>query len=82
MVYNILICKEDRKVNIMSIRGFIVFYTLTISFISFILVVFELFFFDLEYGDFLVTWPLFTNVLSLFYNYLSIDINIYRVSLV
>jgi hypothetical protein len=66
----------------MSIREFIVFYTLTISFISFIIVVFELLFFELEYVDFLVAWPLFTNVLSLFYNYLSAEITIYRVSLV
>ncbi len=66
----------------MSIRNFIVFYTLTISFISFTIVVFELFCFELEYGEFLVAWPLFTNVVSLFYNYLSTEITTYKVSLV
>ena len=66
----------------MSIRDFITFYTLTISFISFIIVVFELFFFEFENGDFLVAWPLFTNVVSLFYNYLSTEITTYKVSLV
>jgi hypothetical protein len=66
----------------MSIREFIVFYTLTISFISFIIVVFKLFFFEIEYGDFLMAWPLFTNIVSLFYNYLSTEITTYKVSLV
>jgi hypothetical protein len=66
----------------MSIRNFIVFYTLAISLISFTIVVFELFCFELEYGEFLVAWPLFTNVVSLFYNYLSTEITTYKVSLV
>ena len=66
----------------MSIRNFIVFYTLAISFISFTIVVFELFGFELIYGEFLVAWPLFTNVVSLFYNYLSTEIATYKVSLV
>ena len=66
----------------MSIREFIVFYTLTISLIIFIIVVLKFFFFEIEYGDFLMAWPLFTNIVSLFYNYLSTEITTYKVSLV
>jgi uncharacterized membrane protein YkgB len=66
----------------MSIREFIVFYTLTISLIIFIIVVLKFFFFEIEYGDFLMAWPLFTNMVSLFYNYLSTEITTYKVSLV
>jgi hypothetical protein len=73
-------CKEDRDFK-MSIRGFIVFYTLTISFISFITVVFTLTF-ELESCLFIAAWPLLTNFISLFYNYLSIEIDTYRVSFV
>ncbi len=80
MDYNIHMCKKDRKFK-MSIREFIVFYTLTISFISFITVVFTLTF-ELESYLFIVTWPLLTNLVSLFYNYLSLEINTYTISLV
>jgi hypothetical protein len=37
---------------------------------------------DLDCYSFLAAWPLLTNFIALFYNYLSIDVNIYRVSLV
>ena len=64
----------------MSIRDFLTFYSLIMSFISFIAVMFTLVF-ELD-CTFLATWPLLTSIISLCYNYLSIDVNIYRVSLV
>ena len=64
----------------MSIRDFLTFYSLIMSFISFIAVMFTLVF-ELD-CTFLATWPLLTSIISLFYNYLSIDVNIDRVSLV
>ena len=73
-------CKEDRDFK-MSIRGFIVFYTLTISFISFVTVVFTLAF-ELESYQFIAAWPLLTNLVSLFYNYLSLEIKTHTISLV
>ena len=65
----------------MSIRDSITFYTLTISFISFMTVVFTLVS-ELDYYSFLAAWPLLTNFISLFYNYLSIEIDTYRISFI
>ncbi len=64
----------------MSIRDFLTFYNLMMSFISFITVMSTLVF-ELDY-TFLATWPLLTSIISLFYNYLSIDIEEQRISLV
>ena len=50
------------------------------SFISFIAVMFTLVF-ELD-CTFLATWPLLTSIISLFYNYLSIDIEEQVISLV
>ena len=64
----------------MSIRDFLTFYSLIMSFISFIAVMFTLVF-ELD-CTFLATWPLLTSIISLFYNYLSIDIEEQVISLV
>jgi len=81
--HNLCIAKQKKSEvpKEMSIRDFITFYTLTISFISFMTVVVTLVS-DLDCYSFLAAWPLLTNFIALFYNYLSIDVNIYRVSLV
>ena len=65
----------------MSIRDFITFYTLMISFISFITVM-AILNFELECCTSLAAWPLLTSFITLFYNYLSIDITEQMVSLV
>jgi hypothetical protein len=58
----------------MGFRDFIIFYSLTISFINFIAVLLSLVF-GLECIKFFLATLLLTNFILLFYSYLSVDIH-------
>ena len=65
----------------MFFKEFLNFFNLSASSINLLMVILSLNF-NIDYSDFAVALLLMTSFISLFYNYLSIEIDTYRVSFV